>query len=115
MSVSGAQAVAAYPAGELSGDRAALFRLELSRALGTAAGVSWNGSVLTDHGWAATASPVGNADAERYLAGVGMSLGASVSQGGFFKLFAVRRTSGGAPTSEPYAKTRLLAQAGIVC
>lgn len=112
LSVSGPGAVAAYASGELSGDNAALLRLELSHPVPVPAPVQLSASFFADHGWATAAKPVANVG-ERQLGDVGLSLTADAS-GGLLKLQVARRVSGGSPTSEPVPRTRWLLQGGWV-
>ena len=113
MSVSGIGAVAAYPIGELSGDHAALLHVELARPLMQATTTQVGASVFAHVGWADMASAPAGVDASRTLGGVGASLYAKVG-GAVAKLQLVRRTTGGAPTSEAASRTRLLLQLGWV-
>lgn len=119
MSVSGPGGVQAYPSGELSGDHAALLRIELSKALPLTqllpGNVQWSASAFTDAGWArAVHEQAGGIGAARTLADVGLGLSASLPQGGIAKLQLAHRTSGGDPVSESVPRTRLLLQGGWV-
>ncbi len=116
MSVSGPGAVTAYPAGELSGDNAALLRVELSRPVPTpafgSAPVNLSASAFANHGWAKAANPVVGG-AGRELGDVGLGLMADAA-GGLLRLQVAHRVTGGAPTSEPVSRTRWLLQGGWV-
>jgi len=120
MSVSGPSAVAGYAAGELSGDHAALLRVELARLLPAsllqAAGVQLSATAFTDYGWAKAARAQASTPAggqARALADIGVGLNASLPYGGFVRLAVAHRISGGEPTSEPTPRTKAWLQAGI--
>lgn len=113
MSVSGAGAVGAYPIGEQSGDHAALGRIELARAFALSNGAQLGASVFADYGWTRIASAPTGVDASRTLGDVGVGLTARAG-GAVLRLQLVRRTTGGAPISEPASKTRALLQLGWV-
>lgn len=112
MSVSGVGGVSAYPSGELSGDNAALVRAELARPVPLSGAVRLSASVFADYGWAKAAQPLAGAGG-RKLGDVGVGLAANMA-GGLLKLQLAHRVSGGEPTSEAAARTRVLLQGGWV-
>ncbi|WP_200379364.1 ShlB/FhaC/HecB family hemolysin secretion/activation protein [Rubrivivax gelatinosus] len=112
MSVSGFSGVIAYPSGELSGDHAALLHLDLAHPLPPAGTLQMSASAFADIGWARTANPLPGA-ASRSLSDVGVGLTANAA-GGLVRLQLAQRVSGGAPTSEPASRLRVLLQGGWV-
>ena len=69
-------------------------------------------NAFADHGWARAARPLAGAGG-RDLSDVGVGLTANAA-GALFKLTLAHRVSGGAPTSEPAPRTRVLIQGGWV-
>jgi hemolysin activation/secretion protein len=114
LSVSGMSGVLAYPIGELSGDHAAVLRLELSRAFATTGQWQWSGSAFADYGWARAVHAQGELGDGRTLGDAGLGLNLSIPGGGLAKLQVARRTTGGDPVSESIAHTVLRLQAGWI-
>jgi hemolysin activation/secretion protein len=112
MAVSGSAGVLAYPGGELSGSNAALVELEISRAMPAwVDGLKHQWQVSGQWGQASAARPVSDVDKRRSLAGLGLGWSGQY-RGLTLKLQAAHRLSDKA-TSEPYPKTKLLAQVGM--
>ena len=112
MSISGYDAVTAYPSGELSGDHAALMHLELTHpisALASLTGSSWNAGPFVNYGWVKLLHSTSPTDS-RELSDVGLVLNVRTSNA-FLKAQLAHRTSG-APTSESFPTNKLLLQAG---
>lgn len=112
MSIAGDGGVAAYPSGELSGDDAALVRVELSHALPSVGAVQFGANAFADYGWARAAKPLAGAGG-RGLSDVGVAVTANAA-GALFKISLAHRVNGGAPSSEPAPRTRVLIQGGWV-
>lgn len=112
MSISGLNGVLAYPIGEVSGDHAALARLELSRYLGEITGIQWSANIFTDYGWARAVHPQSGLGASRTLGDVGLGLNLSMQNGAVARLVVARRVKGGAALSESMPSTVVRGQLG---
>jgi len=113
MSVSGANAVAAYPPSELIGDRALLAHLDLDRAFTLTAAVQSDALIFIDYGKAwQNFAPTGFA-APRHICAAGV--GFNVSAHGFvLHARLAHRLAAAAPQSEPFPRNKLLIQGGWV-
>jgi hemolysin activation/secretion protein len=114
MSVTGAAGVAAYPTSELSGDHAALARVELARPLLVDGPVPLSVSAFTDYGWAKVEGLPDGVKDSRGVGDVGLSLSAFTAGGALLKLQVAHRTAGGPPLSESASRNRVLFQVGWV-
>ncbi|TFZ00134.1 ShlB/FhaC/HecB family hemolysin secretion/activation protein [Ramlibacter humi] len=112
LTVSGVGGVPAYPLGELAGDNALVAQAELAAPLGTVGDARVQGTVFADWGLARAAHPINAAGQTRQIAdaGVGLNVGYGNS---LLRVALATRVHGGAPTSEPAPRTRLLVQAGL--
>ena len=111
MAVSGSGVVMAYPSGELIGSEATSVHVDLARPLPAVGKLQSNWLVFANWGNAKQANPLPT-DVSRNISDAGV--GWSANYGGTFihSYLAHRLTS--AAVSEPYAKTKLLVQAGWV-
>lgn len=111
LTISGVGSVAAYPLGELAGDRGLVTRAELAAPFGTVGGAQVQGTAFTSWGLARASAPILPAQQTRQLADAG--IGVNVNAGhALLRVMLATRVHGGAPTSEPAPRTRLLLQAG---
>lgn len=114
MSVSGLSAVVAYPMGELSGDHAALVRLEVSKPFLDTGAMQWTANVFGDYGWARAVHNVSGTEGGRTLGDIGVGLGLQLPKGGTARLQVAHRIKGGEPLSESISKTVARFQLGWV-
>lgn len=111
LTVSGVGGVAAYPLGELAGDRAIVTRAELGAPLGSIRDAQLQGTTFASWGLARASQPVLAAQQTRQLADAGIGLNVNAGHA-LLRVMLATRIHGGAPTSEPAPRTRLLLQAG---
>jgi len=111
LTISGVGGVAAYPLGELAGDRGVVTRAELASPLGTVQGAQLQGTVFTSWGLARASNPIVPAQQTHQLADAGIGLNVNAGHA-LLRVMLATRIHGGAPTSEPTPRTRLLLQAG---
>lgn len=111
LTISGVGGVAAYPLGELAGDRGLVTRAELAAPLGALRGAQLQGTTFTSWGLARASDPVLAAQQTRQLADAGFGLNVNAGNA-LLRVMLATRIHGGAPTSEPAPRTRLLLQAG---
>ena len=109
MGIGGVGGVMAYPSGELSGSNAISARLELSRPLPSWEGMSHQWSVFAD--WAEGQAV--KTDPRRRLNDIGLGYVGKHPAGFLVKAYLAHRLTSPA-TSEPYARNKLLVQAGWV-
>lgn len=112
LTVSGMGGVAAYPLGELAGDKAVVAQAELAAPLGTVHDARLQGTVFTDWGLARAAHPINTAGDTRQIADAGLGLNVAYGKG-LLRMALATRVHGGEATSEPASRTRLLVQAGL--
>ena len=111
LTISGVGGVAAYPLGELAGDRGLVTRAELVAPVGTIGGAQLQGTAFTSWGLARASTPVLPAQQTRQLADAGIGLNVNAGHA-LLRVMLATRIHGGAPTSESAPHTRLLVQAG---
>lgn len=113
MTVSGPGGVSAYPSGELIGTNAMVARLELARALPAMGGLRLSWNAYADWGMARAARPLAESEQRRSIGDVGLGLDAAYL-GGLLRAALAHRLDAAEPESEPYARTKLLVQAGWI-
>lgn len=111
LTISGVGGVAAYPLGELAGDKAFVTRAELAAPFGSVRNVQIQGTTFTSWGLARLSKPFAPGQQTRQLADVGIGLNAYAGNA-LLRVMLATRVHGGTPTSEPAPRTRLLLQAG---